>query len=140
MFAALAGHVAAGHWLTILIGNHDIELTLPSVQAALLRIIEAHPHQVAFIDDGSAYLALGPENGISSGLPIHDLDFTADGELVVLHRRTPFQGIYPSWRIAARSRTQGGPYQTTPLPARPDPRSAGAVTIGSGIGVSASPT
>jgi UDP-2,3-diacylglucosamine pyrophosphatase LpxH len=55
VFTALAGHVAAGHWLTILIGNHDIELTLPSAQAALLRIIEAHPHQVTFIDDGSAY-------------------------------------------------------------------------------------
>ena len=55
VFTALAEHIAAGHWLTVLIGNHDVELTLPSVRAALLRIIEAHPHQVTFIDDGSAY-------------------------------------------------------------------------------------
>jgi len=55
VFTALTGHVAAGHWLTLLIGNHDIELTLPSVQAALLGSIEAHQHQVKFIDDGSAY-------------------------------------------------------------------------------------
>jgi UDP-2,3-diacylglucosamine pyrophosphatase LpxH len=55
VFRALATHVSAGHRLTILIGNHDIELVLPSTQAALLKTLEAHPHQILFVDDGRAY-------------------------------------------------------------------------------------
>jgi UDP-2,3-diacylglucosamine pyrophosphatase LpxH len=55
VFAALGRHVAGGHRLTVLLGNHDIELTLPSVQDAFLRGIGANSHQVKFMDDGSAY-------------------------------------------------------------------------------------
>lgn len=55
VFRALAAHVAAGHHLTILVGNHDTEMVLPSVQASLLRAMGAGPHQVLFIADGRAH-------------------------------------------------------------------------------------
>jgi len=55
VFQALATHVASGHQLTILIGNHDTEMVLPSAQGALLKTLEANPHQVLFVDDGRAY-------------------------------------------------------------------------------------
>lgn len=54
VFVALAGLVAE-HRLTILVGNHDLELALPSVQEALLTKLQAGPHQVLFVDDGRAY-------------------------------------------------------------------------------------
>ncbi|MGH8572388.1 MAG: hypothetical protein ACREX8_07425 [Gammaproteobacteria bacterium] len=59
VFDALRRHVASGYRLTVLIGNHDIELALPAVQDAFLRDIGAGSHQVGFIDDGSAYRAGG---------------------------------------------------------------------------------
>jgi len=55
VFTALRGLVAAGHDLTILIGNHDVELVLPAVQEALLAALGATPHRVHFVDDGRAY-------------------------------------------------------------------------------------
>lgn len=55
VFDALGRHVAAGHRLTVMLGNHDLELTLPPVQDALLRRIGADLHQVAFLFDGRAY-------------------------------------------------------------------------------------
>lgn len=55
IFDALRAHVAAGRRLTILIGNHDLELTMPPVQDALLRRIGADPHDVLFLLDGRAY-------------------------------------------------------------------------------------
>jgi UDP-2,3-diacylglucosamine pyrophosphatase LpxH len=55
IFDALGEHVAAGHRLTVLLGNHDLELTLPPVRRALLDRIGADPHQVLFVFDGSAY-------------------------------------------------------------------------------------
>ncbi len=55
VFDALRRHVAGGRRLTVLIGNHDIELALPAVQDALLREIGAGSHQVDFMEDGSAY-------------------------------------------------------------------------------------
>lgn len=55
VFNALGRHVARGHRLTVLVGNHDVELALPSVQEALLKRIEATPHDVLFVDDGRAY-------------------------------------------------------------------------------------
>jgi UDP-2,3-diacylglucosamine pyrophosphatase LpxH len=36
VFDALGRHVAGGHRLTVLLGNHDVELALPQVQAAFL--------------------------------------------------------------------------------------------------------
>jgi UDP-2,3-diacylglucosamine pyrophosphatase LpxH len=55
VFDALAAHVARGHRLTILLGNHDVELALPQVQDALLRRLGASPHDVLYVTDGRAY-------------------------------------------------------------------------------------
>lgn len=55
VFAALAHLVDTGHRVTILVGNHDVELALPQVQDALLAQLGASRHQVLFIDDGRAY-------------------------------------------------------------------------------------
>ncbi|WP_437715389.1 metallophosphoesterase [Sorangium sp. So ce448] len=55
VFDALAAHVAQRHRLTILLGNHDVELALPQVQEALLRRLGATPHDVLFVLDGRAY-------------------------------------------------------------------------------------
>ena len=55
VFRSLRSHVQAGHRLTILVGNHDVELCLPAVQQALLQELGASPHQVHFVDDGRAY-------------------------------------------------------------------------------------
>jgi len=50
VFDALRRHVAGGHRLTLLIGNHDIDLALPAVKDALLREIGAGPPQVNLLD------------------------------------------------------------------------------------------
>ncbi len=55
VFAALRRHVSQGHRLTIVVGNHDVELVLPSAQAAFLNALGADLHQVLFVDDGRAY-------------------------------------------------------------------------------------
>lgn len=55
VFDALAQHVERGHRLTILLGNHDVELALPQVQAALLSRLGASPHDVHYVMDGRAY-------------------------------------------------------------------------------------
>jgi UDP-2,3-diacylglucosamine pyrophosphatase LpxH len=55
VFQSLARLVSSGHHLTILLGNHDVELVLPQVQDEILRSIHAMSHQVSFIDDGRAY-------------------------------------------------------------------------------------
>ena len=55
IFEALGSHVAAGHLLTVLIGNHDVELALPPIQDALLAHLGATPHQVHFVDNNCAY-------------------------------------------------------------------------------------
>lgn len=55
VFSALAWFVGEGHALTVLVGNHDVELALPAAQAALLERLQATPHQVKFVDDGRAY-------------------------------------------------------------------------------------
>ncbi len=55
IFDALRAHVEGGHRLTVMIGNHDLELTMPPVQDALLRRIGADLHQVLFLMDGRAY-------------------------------------------------------------------------------------
>ena len=55
VFDALARLAAGGHRLTVLIGNHDVEMGLPPVQHALLERIGACPHQVMFIADGRAH-------------------------------------------------------------------------------------
>lgn len=55
VFDALGRHIARGRRLTVLVGNHDVEMGLPAVQAALLKKIDATPHDVLFVDDGRAY-------------------------------------------------------------------------------------
>ena len=55
VFAALNRLVAAGHSLTIMIGNHDLELALPAVQDDLLERLSAAGRLIHFVDDGRAY-------------------------------------------------------------------------------------
>jgi len=55
VFDALGALLAAGHRLTILLGNHDLELALPAVRDALLAALAATPHQVQCVFDGAAY-------------------------------------------------------------------------------------
>lgn len=55
IFDALSQIVRSGWKLTILLGNHDLEMALPAVQNALLTRLVADPHQVCFVDDGRAY-------------------------------------------------------------------------------------
>ena len=55
VLGALAQHVSQGHRLTIVLGNHDIELAYHAVQADfMLRVSADRPESVRFIDDGSA--------------------------------------------------------------------------------------
>lgn len=55
VFAALQRLVAANHRVTILLGNHDVELALPAVQDELLAGLNSSRHQVLFVDDNRAY-------------------------------------------------------------------------------------
>src|SRR5437763_8941293 len=56
-FTALTRYLAAHpqHRLTLLVGNHDLELGLPAVQQKLLQALGGKYRQVAWIDDGRAY-------------------------------------------------------------------------------------
>jgi UDP-2,3-diacylglucosamine pyrophosphatase LpxH len=55
IFDALEQFIAHNHQLTVIVGNHDVEMVLPPVQEALLERLGARPHQVHFVDDGRAY-------------------------------------------------------------------------------------
>lgn len=55
IFDSLGRLVAGGHRLTILVGNHDVEMTMPPVQDAFLRHLKASPERIRFVDDGRAY-------------------------------------------------------------------------------------
>lgn len=55
VFEALGAHCAAGHGLTIMVGNHDVELVFPAVQDALRRALGADDRVLRFSDDGSAW-------------------------------------------------------------------------------------
>lgn len=57
VFTALAQLVGRGHTLTILLGNHDIELSLPEVRQALARRLAVFDDRsLRFIFDGEAYV------------------------------------------------------------------------------------
>lgn len=56
VFDAMAAFLAAGHRMTVLLGNHDVELALPQVRAALRRLLDAEGRDFTFIHDGEAYL------------------------------------------------------------------------------------
>ncbi len=55
VYEALAKHIAAGHGLTILVGNHDLELALPDIQSALCEALKCRPGAIHFVDDGRAW-------------------------------------------------------------------------------------
>lgn len=55
VFDALGRFLAAGHRLTVLVGNHDVELAFPGVQDALLERLGATPHDAHFVHDNRAY-------------------------------------------------------------------------------------
>jgi UDP-2,3-diacylglucosamine pyrophosphatase LpxH len=57
VFEALHRLVDRGHNLTILIGNHDVELSLPPVRRALQdKITQGKPARIEFLYDGEAYV------------------------------------------------------------------------------------
>jgi len=56
LFDALRGFAGRGGRLTLLLGNHDVELALPHVRRELLRLLGAEgPSRVTFLYDGEAY-------------------------------------------------------------------------------------
>ncbi len=55
VFKGLRKHVRAGHLLTILVGNHDVELFLPACERLLLRALGGSKRQVRLLSDGAAY-------------------------------------------------------------------------------------
>jgi UDP-2,3-diacylglucosamine pyrophosphatase LpxH len=57
VFPALAEFVGRGNKLTILLGNHDIELSLPAVRRALADVLTlGRPARLEFLFDGEAYV------------------------------------------------------------------------------------
>jgi UDP-2,3-diacylglucosamine pyrophosphatase LpxH len=57
VFVSLGKYLAAGGRLTILLGNHDVELSLPPVRAALRSALGVkHGHDFEFLLDGEAYI------------------------------------------------------------------------------------
>jgi UDP-2,3-diacylglucosamine pyrophosphatase LpxH len=57
VFDALGRFLARGHRLVILLGNHDLELTMPAVRAALARLVGAkRGSDYEFVPGGEAYL------------------------------------------------------------------------------------
>jgi UDP-2,3-diacylglucosamine pyrophosphatase LpxH len=56
VFPALRELIHGGHKLTILLGNHDLELSLPVVRRTLVNeLTEDRPARVEFLYDGEAY-------------------------------------------------------------------------------------
>jgi UDP-2,3-diacylglucosamine pyrophosphatase LpxH len=54
-FNALRDLLGVGHRLTVLLGNHDIELSFPAVRRLLTRKLNAEDKRFAFVYDGEAY-------------------------------------------------------------------------------------
>jgi UDP-2,3-diacylglucosamine pyrophosphatase LpxH len=111
--AALQGHLAAGHALTLIDGNHDADVQRPSVRAALLDLLTGGAEaelQVApwFIRRDGVHVEHGhlydPDNG-----PPHPLaapSYRSEPLGVALARR--FLGPYNAWALADR-------YDATPM-------------------------
>ncbi len=55
VFDALKSYLTQGHHLTIILGNHDLELGLPQVQQALLERLGSNGRNVWFVDDGCSH-------------------------------------------------------------------------------------
>jgi len=57
VFEALRAFVGQGHKLTMLLGNHDLELSIPAVRHVLMEILtQGRPARVEFLYDGEAYV------------------------------------------------------------------------------------
>ncbi len=55
-FDALGRFLGRGHRLVVLLGNHDVELSLPAVRREFCRAIRATPaHDLEFVDGAEAY-------------------------------------------------------------------------------------
>src|SRR5262245_34306325 len=52
---ALAGFIRAGHRLTLILGNHDVELALPAVRAFLAEALDPTGGRLRTVFDGEAY-------------------------------------------------------------------------------------
>lgn len=60
VFSALGAFLGHGHLLTVLIGNHDLEMSLPAVRAEFERLVGGGgTGRLRYIFDGEAY-AVGP--------------------------------------------------------------------------------
>ncbi|HYY57646.1 MAG TPA: metallophosphoesterase, partial [Pyrinomonadaceae bacterium] len=55
VFEALKDFLAAKHRLTLILGNHDIELSLPAVRARLVQLLGGETARLRFLYDGEAY-------------------------------------------------------------------------------------
>lgn len=55
VFDALKDLLAANHRLTLLLGNHDVELSLPAVRARLIELLGGETSLLRFIYDGEGY-------------------------------------------------------------------------------------
>jgi UDP-2,3-diacylglucosamine pyrophosphatase LpxH len=55
VFEALGGFVRNGHRLTVIVGNHDLEMAIPAVQQAFCDNLRISRHQIVFVDDGQAW-------------------------------------------------------------------------------------
>ena len=56
VFSALRTLLANGHALTLLLGNHDVELALPKVRKYLENILNTKGKKYRFLHDGEAYI------------------------------------------------------------------------------------
>ena len=56
VFSALKKLLKNGHALTLLLGNHDVELALPKVRKYLEKILETKNKKYQFLHDGEAYI------------------------------------------------------------------------------------
>ena len=55
LFEALKDFLGAGHRLTLILGNHDVELSLPAVRRRLLALLGGERARLRFVYDGEAY-------------------------------------------------------------------------------------
>lgn len=55
VFDSLRDFLAEGHRLTLLLGNHDVELSLPAVRRRMRALLGGENASVSFVYDGEAY-------------------------------------------------------------------------------------
>lgn len=103
VFAALAGLLAAGHRLVLLLGNHDLELSLPDCRARLREALGAGPGRrvdLEFLLDDEPYVV--GDALIEHGNRVDAMNAVDHGALrqarraLALHRRPPPPGTIPA--------------------------------------------